>query len=210
MKSGLCALLASVTLLACSDPPPPAGQLDGSFLVGDAPAAPDAVPRDATVGRELGPTDGDPTADGAMPGEVGPRDGDAPVDMDGAIAPDAGPPDPCAATATVTVTATSALARAGEMEGTLVDVVATATISVAACTALACTPEAPCCNACSADVLLEGVLPLRAGACTPRVGCTGDECNLVCSPPVLGFPQTFRGVVRSAPSPGLELMRVLP
>ncbi len=209
----LVALLASAALVACSDTPlPPPGQLDGSFLVGDAPAAPDAVARDGAPrldGALDGGTDldgdlddGGPTGDGAI------RDGA--VISDGGPTGDAGPPDPCTATASVTVTATAALARAAELDGWVVDVVATATLAAPDCTAAVCAPEAPCCNTCSAEVRLDGQLPLRAGRCAPRVGCSGDECNLVCTPPVLGFPQTFRGVVRSAPTPGLELMRVLP
>jgi hypothetical protein len=198
--------LACVLVASCSEPPPPA-QLDGSFIIGDATDAPDGRARDAVV-RDAIPIDATGEDDGGQDRrDTSPRDADG-IDAD-ALAPDAGPPDPCARTATLTLSSSQVRAMSAAIDGLVVDVIATATLSAAACTRIACSPEAPCCNTCTADILLDDALPLAAGVCATRVGCTGDECNLVCSPPVLGFPQTFRGVVRASPA-RLELMRVLP
>lgn len=223
------ATLASVALVSvslgvlsgCTDTPPPS-QLDGSFVIGDG-AAPDARPV-----LDARPTDAQPdgaiTEDGALAedgarvdadddlGDTGPHDarlGDARPGLD-AEALDGALPDPCARTATITRTATAVVAEIVALDGLWVDVVATASIGPVNCTRRACPSENPCCNTCTAELLLDGLFPLVPGACAARVGCSGDECNLVCSPPVLGFAQTFRGVVRSAPRPHLELVRTLP
>lgn len=215
----LVALVAGAALggaAGCADTPPPS-QLDGSFVIGDG-AAPDArSPPDArpdTGSTDAAPDDGAVAADATAEEDAGhegldalPRDGGPSADaeaLDGAL------PDPCARTATITRTASAVVAEAAALDGLWVDVVATATIGPVNCTRRACTPEDPCCNTCTAELLLDGLFPLVAGACAARVGCAGDECNLVCTPPVLGFAQTFRGVVRSAPRPHLELVRTLP
>lgn len=219
------AALASVALVSvwlsvlsgCTDTPPPS-QLDGSFVIGDG------APPDARPVLDARPTDAALTEDGAAAeddarvdadddlGDSGPHDaqrGDALPGLD-ADALDGALPDPCARTATITRTATAVVAEVVALDGLWVDVVATASIGPVNCTRRACPSDNPCCNTCTAELLLDGLFPLVPGACAARVGCSGDECNLVCSPPVLGFAQTFRGVVRSAPRPHLELVRTLP
>jgi hypothetical protein len=201
----------------CADTPPPS-QLDGSFVIGDgappdARPVPDARPTDAQADDGAVVEDGAIAVDGARMdaaedlGDGGSRDVRPGLDgeaLDGAL------PDPCARTATLTRTATAVVAEIVALDGLWVDVVATASIGPVNCTRRACPSENPCCNTCTADLLLDGQLPLVPGACAARVGCSGDECNVVCTPPVLGFAQTFRGVVRSAPRPHLELVRTLP
>jgi hypothetical protein len=204
-------------LSGCTDTPPPS-QLDGSFVIGDG------APPDARPVLDARPTDAALTEDGAAAeddarvdadddlGDSGPHDaqrGDALPGLD-ADALDGALPDPCARTATITRTATAVVAEVVALDGLWVDVVATASIGPVNCTRRACPSDNPCCNTCTAELLLDGLFPLVPGACAARVGCSGDECNLVCSPPVLGFAQTFRGVVRSAPRPHLELVRTLP
>jgi hypothetical protein len=204
-------------LSGCTDTPPPS-QLDGSFVIGDG-APPDARPvLDARPSDAAFTEDGAAAEDGARVdadddlGDSGPHDaqrGDALPGLD-ADALDGALPDPCARTATITRTATAVVAEVVALDGLWVDVVATASIGPVNCTRRACPSDNPCCNTCTAELLLDGLFPLVPGACAARVGCSGDECNLVCSPPVLGFAQTFRGVVRSAPRPHLELVRTLP
>lgn len=198
--------LLVATFAACSDTPPPPGQLDGNFIVGDGPSTVDALAADALVpsDRDSGPDAG---AEDAAPLDTGAAD----ARPDATTTPfDGGIVESCVGSTTISLGAAEVVARASSLAGRLVDVVGTATVGPPSCTPSICPPESPCCNACSAELSLDAILPLRTSTCTPQVACQGDECNLVCSPPVLGFPQTFRGVVRDAPTPGLELMRVLP
>lgn len=207
---------ASLGLVSgCADTPPPS-QLDGSFVIGDGAApdarpVPDARPADAAFVDGATTDDAGPIEDASADdtGAADARPGDGGARPDGETL-DAALPDPCARTATLTRTASAVVAEALVLDGLWVDVVATASIGPVNCSRRACPSENPCCNTCTAELLLDGLFPVVPGACAARVGCEGNECNLVCTPPVLGFAQTFRGVVRSAPRPHLELVRILP
>lgn len=194
-------LTLGMLLAACADDPidPPDDFLDGNVVVGDA-RWPDATPRDtgATDALDGGGLDADARGDPADTGGL---------DADGAT--DAG--SRCEQTPEATLTASSAASEAGMFDGRVVDIVGTATVAALTCTEIACPPEMPCCNRCVAGVQIDALVTLATSTCTARVGCEGDECAQVCTPPILGFPQTFRGVLRDAPGgPTLELERVLP
>ncbi len=201
-------VLGLILSAACSNPPSPPPP-DAGYLVGDAETkdaespdrAADAEPtdRDIDVGSsDLGfAPDAEPSDARTDGGGGGP---------DGAI-PDA--EDPCRAPATRVLTTTQALAEPG-LAGTVVDVVGTASIAEIGCTEQACPPENACCNRCVAEVWLDGLLPLRTSSCATRVGCEGDECNLVCTPPVLGIGGRYRGRIIDRRGRELELWRVLP
>ncbi|MFO0724914.1 MAG: hypothetical protein U1E65_14130 [Myxococcota bacterium] len=199
-------LLGLLLTFACSDPvsppTPDAGYLIGDATVSDSGLTPiDAAP-DAAVDAGL-------LEDAAPPDaallDAAPRD----AGLGGADADPADVPDPCSEAPALTTTATGALALVGS-EGAVIDVVGTATITTIGCTDRACGAQDPCCNTCTAEVWIDRVLPLRAGACAATVGCSGDECNLVCSPPVLGIPGRYRGRLVGTSSRALELYRVLP
>ena len=204
------ALLVSFLLASCSDTPTP-GELDAAnIVVGDASVLdvglrPDAAPAADAIALDATET----SSDAAVASTDARVEPDAAAgNRDAAVEPDATIPPECNGAAIATLTATDALAQAAALDGMIVDIVGTATVGPTRCTRTACPPENPCCNRCSAGIDLEGGLLLTAGPCSGNVGCTGDECNLVCSPPLLGFPQTFRGTVRSPDA--LELHRVLP
>ncbi|MCC7386803.1 MAG: hypothetical protein IT384_33515 [Deltaproteobacteria bacterium] len=198
-RAWLLALLLLLTGTRCSDGASGHGDgADSTVIVGDA------RPRDATAPSDAadagGARDADPAdTDAAGPGGEDAADGDA-LGGDTGVACD--PPSDA------TLTASSALSALGTWDGHVVDVVGTATATAQTCTDIACTPANPCCNRCTAELRIDHLLPLAPGPCAASVGCTGDECGLVCTPPVFGV-QTFRGVLRSSPA-RLELVRVRP
>lgn len=201
--------LALILCGACSStpsPPPP----DAGYLVGDAETQ-DAVAADrladaeaSDLGTDAGTPDLGLSAD-ADPDDARPDSGGG--GHEDAALPDA--EDPCRATATQVLTTTQALADPG-ISGMIVDVVGTASVAELGCTEQACPPENACCNRCTAEVWLDGLLPLRTSSCATRVGCEGDECNLVCTPPVLGIEGRYRGRIVDRRGRELELWRVLP
>lgn len=202
---GALALILSGACSSTPGPPPP----DAGYLVGDA-ETPDVVGADraSDVGvADLGTDAGAPDlgfAPDAEPADGRPDSGGGAED--GAL-PDA--EDPCRAPATQVLTTTQALAEPG-IAGMIVDVVGTASVAELGCTEQACPPENACCNRCTAEVWLDGLLPLRTSTCATRVGCEGDECNLVCTPPVLGIEGRYRGRIVDRRGRELELWRVLP
>jgi len=61
-----------------------------------------------------------------------------------------------------------------------------------------CTPrtcsDAPCCDACTAEVLLDDALPIDAEDCFAfNPSCLGSPCGLVCSPPLFGTRDVITG-----------------
>jgi hypothetical protein len=81
------------------------------------------------------------------------------------------------------------------------------------CTLMACPEENPCCNTCGADLQL-----CEAGSCISlsgdeagiQVGCSGNECGLICFPFQQGTVHRISGVWRKRASGEyvLELHRV--
>jgi len=187
MRLALIAFAASVALAAaCSDDP---GAADGgrdatAFISGDASTAEDSGAADAGLDAGVEP---DANLD------AGAADGAA---LDADI---------CATEPVEVLTATAARARAGELAGLVVALTGTATRTALDCTERACPEEDPCCNDCTARIVV-GEVFLAASECyasEPR--CAGNECNQTCRPPLFGLPQTFKGVL-STSTPDLELL----
>lgn len=199
-RAWLVALLLLLGITRCTDGTNgPGDSADSSVIVGDA------RPRDAVGPSDAGDAGGARDADPADTDAAGPGGQDA---ADGADALGSDTGVACDPPSDATLTASSALSALGTWDGHVVDVVGTATAAQETCTEIACTPANPCCNRCTAELRIDHLLPLASGPCATSVGCTGDECGLVCTPPVFGI-QTFRGVLRSSPA-RLELVRVLP
>jgi hypothetical protein len=173
-------------MLACSSSSSPPPDFDANVLVGDAT-----------------PIDFGPRADAHLPEDGGSPDADSGTQDGDALPPDSG--IDCQAAPVLTLSASAAAARASSLDGMMVEVTGTATVGLVACTATVCGASMPCCNSCSAPILLDRVLPLEANAsCYPhRLGCFGNECTLSCSPPATGVAQRFTGVLHRGPS--LEL-----
>lgn len=195
-------LLLLVSALGCADDDGNGDPFDGNYIVGDAsPLDPtDAGPRDlapADALSDTGTSTSTPDA-GAADGEV--QDSE-PADL-GA--------DPCAATPELTLTASAAVAQGAALSGRVVAVNGQLEAGPPTCTERACPTEEPCCNGCTAELLIDGLLPASPSECLPIVGCTGDECGLVCRPAALGTPETFVGYLRQSAggSVRLELIRL--
>lgn len=175
---------------------------DGNVIVGEDP---DAGPRDAGVRRDGGLVDAGQRDGGLRDG--GSRDA-------GSIERDGGPPDGgdrCQVTPVVTLSAADAVAEAATHDGMIVAVVGTAERTDFACTDQPCPKEDPCCNTCTADILVDAVLGVTADPCYgPRVGCAGTECVQSCQPALLGVPDRFVGRLVNATPPRLELFEVTP
>lgn len=188
----------------CSDPIPDPNS-DGNVLISDA---------QIDAGADSGVTDAGPDAaevglDAAEPDatlDAGPED----LGQEEDAGPDGG--SLCDEVSTGTFTASVVLSQAPLLDGQVLEVVGTATTTAPVCSRRACPPESPCCNTCTAQVVLLGGPRLIGSACASFLpGCSGDECGLVCRPPVFGVPQTFRGrLVATASVVNLELHRVLP
>lgn len=183
-----------VTTLACSEGPPvgPSGFDGGSVIFW----RPDAF----TTG---GPPDLIPALPDSGSGEAPDMGG---TDLDGAD----GETDPCEAAAEAVLTATAA-AEASELFGAIVEVSGVATDADVICTSEPCPPDNPCCNTCSGRVVLDGELLLSDSEClTLAPGCRGTTCTLVCSPPLLGLPERYRGrLTETIDGPELEVFEVL-
>jgi hypothetical protein len=186
--------------------------LDGNFVSGDATVifddrafAPDAASRDAEP---------DAAADAEHEDAIDAGPDAEPADTAEA-APDALPVDSaCNEAPAVVVTTTEAIARSAMLEGMIIDLAGTATVGRESCTHDACGDGGSCCNACTATVSIDGVVPLVSSECIAfRSGCAGNECALACRPPVIGVPQRFRGRLGADRANGgvlLELFEVLP
>lgn len=107
---------------------------------------------------------------------------------------------------TATVTASTAVANLDALEGQFIRLIGTATTSDVRCTDIACPVENPCCNECTADVRIDGILVVTS-TCTDNVGCQGTECLLICAPPILSTEGSFEGILTktSSGAPGFEL-----
>jgi hypothetical protein len=179
---------------------------DGNFIVGDAePFDLGPGPSDADPG-DRGPGDlPDLSLDAQDLGlpELGAQDtGDAEP-------PDLGP-DPCAVQPEESLTASAAVARAAALAGRVLEVSGLLGTGPESCTEIACSIDNPCCNTCFAALALDAVLPVEASNCLPNVGCSGDECGLVCRPAVLGTPGVYVGRLHHDRGQGarLELIEV--
>jgi hypothetical protein len=165
-----------------------------NVIIGDARAP---VPADAEPDAEAadGGLDAEPEAGAEAEAEAG---------LD-ALPVDTGPD--CSGVPVATLTASAAVAMASRYAEMIVLVTGTASVGARHCTTAMCPPNSPCCNACKAAVSIDGRLPLAAGVCFDRVGCVGNECTLTCLPPVIGIPQSFRGILHAPldAGPTLEL-----
>ena len=203
--------LAAVSALAsaCSDDSGNNTPFDGNFIVGDA-AVSDLGPGPSDSGSDDSGRDADAADSGSDRGplELGPSEAGA-ADGSDAQASDGGP-DPCAAEVEETLTASAAIARGGSLAGRVVEVAGRLGLAAETCTELACGVDEPCCNTCFAALRLDGVLPVGPSGCLPNVGCSGDECGLVCRPAVLGSPGLYVGRIQHDANQGtrLELIEV--
>lgn len=198
--------LSSAPSCSCEEPPPLDETFDGNVVVGDASPAPDATRSDRGT-AEAGPEDA-PGAD-ASSDDGGPLVDAAADASEEDSSTDAGPD--CAPSASMTLTASAAVASAGALDGTLVEVTGTATTSPLRCTGGPCADGGSCCRQCRATILVDGVLPLTESECFASAGCSGTECTQLCRPPLLGAPQRFLGRLRELQgSAVLELYSVSP
>ncbi len=200
-------VLAFVAACSGDDDGGPMLPPDGNVIVGEDL---DGGRRDAGPPRDAGPFDGGTRDGGASDGgdvDGGDRDGGG-ADRDGGTR-DGG--DLCDVTAVASLSAADAVAEAAARDGTIVEVVGTATHTPYACTDQPCPKEDPCCNTCTANIVVDGVLRLAADPCYgPRVGCSGTECVQSCQPALLGVPDRFVGRLVDGTPPRLELFEVAP
>lgn len=198
------AALAVLVLVGCqcgTDEPPPDDDLDGNVVIGMGD--PDGGPRDGGPPRDAG----DLPRDGGGGTEDGGFDDDAGVDDAGT--PDAG--DRCLEPSETVLTSEEAVSDIATWDGHLVTVVGTATRTPYACTDLPCPKEDPCCNECTATILIDGLIEIADDACFGReTGCAGTECAQVCVPAVIGVDERFRGVLVDGAPIRLDLIEVLP
>lgn len=176
---------------------------DGNVLIGDA----------SSVALDGSTEDGGDDA-GADRAETGPSDGatgDANVG-DLGPEPDAGAPDSgtCSLEPTETLNVTEAEMRAAELDGQVIALVGTATTGTVRCTRISCPADDPCCNTCTAPLLIDGEVAVVASECFEEVGCEGDSCSmlLVCRPPADPVARSYVGRLRMGPPLELELIEV--
>lgn len=196
----LVVLLASGCKCGQSSTPPL--DLDGNVVAGDARivGSDRAISDDAALDAEL---------DAGLTPDSGPDSGGVPDS-----GPDSGVPPSCLVPAEATVTATEAIARAGALAGSVLDVRGTGeTIAMQCLDPGGACDAGSCCRICTASVAIDRLLPLTASECFSAVpGCRGSECGVVCRPPVIGARQTFRGRLQAGADGGtaaLQLLRVL-
>lgn len=177
---------------------------DASILVGEG-----EFPLD--LGPDLGPPPDEAGVD--LGSDLGPEDVD-PGDLAGPDAP--GEPDlgnPCLEPAAMVLSGEEAMERAAELSGRLVRVVGTASAGEAECGDAPCEDGTICCNRCRASLAVDGLALVPSPLCAPTatVACRGGACDpLVCTPPALGVPARFDGVLRGGEPPVLELIRFQP
>ena len=196
-------LFVGPSIFACAgDDDPIRLSLDGSFVFGDAqPADAESIDAGELIDtgeiNDAGPMDDDAASMDAAP--------DAPAD---AGFTDTGIPALCGATSTVTVSADDVPSMATELDGQLIIVVGTATAGAVVCPQ-SCTPNDPCCEDCTAPVLV-GDIELSESVCFSSPGCLGNACLLACQPPAPPISEMARylGVFRAGPPLRLELIDV--
>lgn len=200
--SGL--LLAGLPTLGCDEGGGTSNLSDASILFGEG-----EFPVDAGPGRDAGRPDAPDTGGG--PDDAG----DSGVSPD--IGPDGGGPmdagDPCVEAPAFTLSVEEALARSEELDGRIVAVTGVVRAGEAQCGDDPCDDGTSCCNTCRAPLELGGIELLAHPGCaaTATVACLGGACDpLVCTPPDLGLPATYRGVLRSSPGLRLELISSAP
>ncbi|MEM7674543.1 MAG: hypothetical protein AAF449_00920 [Myxococcota bacterium] len=162
---------------------------------------------------DTGSTAMDATADADAAADTGPSDtGSIDADIEDTGLFDAGSSEDagdagafCNQTAIAEVTAEEAIAQADTLDGEVIVLTGTATSGQQLCTLRACPPNDPCCNVCTADVLV-GSITFVSSACVDDVGCGGTECGLVCRPPTLGLPGRYRGILRAGPPATFEYL----
>jgi hypothetical protein len=81
------------------------------------------------------------------------------------------------------------------------------------CTLMACPAENPCCNTCGAALQLcdaAACITLSGEETGRQVGCSGNECDLTCSPLQQGMESQVVGIWRQRDFGGnvLELIRI--
>jgi hypothetical protein len=191
------ALVLGGLVVACSESTGGGGGLfsDGSVIVWEAVADGGGQPLVDATASDSGAPDAD--AGSGDPSDLGP---------DAGVEPDVGV-DPCRVPAVQALSATVAVARP-ELLGEMVIVTGTPEPADVVCDAVECPVDNPCCNDCSGAVAIDGVLRLADSAClTLSAGCRGTTCTLVCSPPLLGIAERFRGRLRENAT--LEVFEIL-
>lgn len=185
----------------CADDDGSNDPFDGNFIVGDAsPPDPPAEAGllDARPGLDAEPNEtGLDDADGGAP-EVGPLDAE----------PEDAGPDPCEVEPEEVLTASVAVAQGAGLDGRVIEVRGRLETGPPQCTERACGVEDPCCNACSASLAIDGVLLVGPSECIENVGCTGDDCGLVCRPAALGAEEVFIGRILHDATLGSTLLLI--
>ncbi|MDO8480948.1 MAG: hypothetical protein Q7S65_03970, partial [Nanoarchaeota archaeon] len=91
----------------------------------------------------------------------------------------------------VPLTAEQVLASPENYSGKTLTLLATPEPGLTRCTMMACSEENPCCNSCGGQLTIGGI----SGIVIEGSTCSGNECNLSCSPMEQGVSYSITGTL---------------
>lgn len=192
---------------------PPSGHLplDGNVIVGEGGIDDDSGRGDVGDARDGGLDDLGISSD-AQPGDVPVADANSRDSSTRDGSSEDAATDPCDEAPSLGMTSEFALdPRAEAYWGRVVEILGTPTVGTSSCAESE--PINGCREACVADVYVDGKVRLVPSMCIlGKLGCFGNECSLTCTPPLLGLPQHFIGILdgTSDAQPVLQILRIEP